>query len=103
LFIYVFDCKILPNITELENLNTENVSDFSYMFEKTEISDLTPLRNWNTSKAKSLLSMFNSCKLLKNIKILENWERIKLSRVFFYVLWMQKFIKYKSIGKLECF
>ncbi len=30
--LYMFyDCKILPNITELENLNTENVSDFSYI------------------------------------------------------------------------
>ena len=69
-----YDCKALANIKELEYLNIENVTDFSHMFEKTEISDITPLRNWNTSKAKSLLSMFNSCKLLTNIKILENWN-----------------------------
>jgi len=54
-----YDCKILPNIKELEYLNTENVTDFSHMFAKTDISDITPLRNWNTSKAKSLLSIFD--------------------------------------------
>ena len=72
---YMFPfCKTLYNIDELKYLNTEKVTDFSYMFEYTKISNIKALENWDTSKSESFRSMFSSCELLSNIKPLKNWN-----------------------------
>ena len=54
-------CETLYNIDELKYLNTEKVTDFSYMFEYTKISNIKALENWDTSKSESFRSMFSSC------------------------------------------
>ena len=69
-----YHCAALYNIEELKYLNTENVTDFSYIFRCTGISDVKPLENWNTSKAETFREMFCFCELLTNINPLNNWN-----------------------------
>ena len=65
-------CKSLYNIEELKFLNTENVTDFSFMFRCVEITDIKPLEKWNTSNSESFSDMFFGCDLLTNINPLKN-------------------------------
>jgi len=67
-------CKSLYNIEELKYLNTEDVTDFSFMFGNSEISDIKPLKRWITNKAETFCNMFSGCKSLTNINVLKNWN-----------------------------
>ena len=67
-------CKALYNIEELKYLNTEHVTDFSFMFRSTEITDIKPLENWNTDQSETFSDMFGFCELLTNINPLKNWN-----------------------------
>ncbi len=72
---YMFsDCKSLYDIDELKFLNTEDVTDFSYMFENCQISNFNAIENWNTSKSETFQSMFSCCESITNINFLKNWN-----------------------------
>ena len=67
-------CKSLYNIEELQYLNTEDVTDFSFMFGNSEISDIKPLKKWATNQSETFCNMFSGCKSLTNINALKNWN-----------------------------
>ena len=67
-------CESLYNIEELKYLNTENVTDFSYMFGYCKISNINALENWDTSKSETFNSMFYVCETITNLKALKNWN-----------------------------
>ena len=67
-------CKSLYNIEELKYLNTEDVTDFSFMFGNSEISDIKPLEKWITNKSETFCNMFSCCKSLTNINALKSWN-----------------------------
>ena len=67
-------CEALYNMNELKYLNTNNITDFSWMFANCKISNIKPLENWDTSKSKTFSYMFYNCKLVTNIKAVKNWD-----------------------------
>ena len=67
-------CETLYDIDELKYLNTEDVTDFSFMFEYCKIANFKALKSWNTSKSETFSNMFSNCELITNLKFLKNWD-----------------------------
>ena len=59
----------LETITDLEYLNTANVTDMSYMFHKCENLTELNLSNLNTANVTDMSSMFNSCRNLTSLDL----------------------------------
>ena len=78
------DCFSLKNMEELRYLDTENVTNFSYIFAKYmdsfhdnrfhSFSDINCLSTWNVSNGIDFSEIFRDCKKLTNIKAPENWD-----------------------------
>ena len=65
--------KKLKEIKGLENFDTSNATNFSYMFNMCESLESLDLSSWDTSKATTFLWMFNSCFALKELN-LSGWN-----------------------------
>ena len=73
------NCEALSNIDELQFLNTENVTDFSFMFsglynDYNKKLDFKPLENLDVSKATKLRYTFSLSVNLRDLKPLRNWN-----------------------------
>ena len=86
---YMFcNCFSLSNMEELRYLNTENVTNFSYIFANEKyikpqnsnikdfhsFLDINCLSTWNVSNGNNFESIFRDCHKLSNIKSLEKWN-----------------------------
>ena len=56
------ECTKLYSLTGINNFDTSNVTDFSYMFNRTYLSELD-LSNFDTAKGTNFSSMFNTAKI----------------------------------------
>ena len=65
--------KKLKEIKGLENFDTSNATNFSYMFNMCESLEKLDLSSWDTSKVTTFLWMFNSCFELEELNIL-GWD-----------------------------
>ena len=69
------DCKNLQNVVGLENLNTKNVIDMSFMFYNCKsivnlnFKSIVNVNNFNTSNVENMTRMFYCCEKLENINI----------------------------------
>lgn len=54
---------------EIENLDTKNITDMSYMFDNCQNLREIDISNFNTDKITSISYMFDNCMILKNIKL----------------------------------
>ena len=62
-------CFNLQDIKDIRNLNTENVTDMSYMFNDCQSLTSLDLSNFNTEKVTNMSSMFSYCKALKSLDL----------------------------------
>lgn len=60
---------ILNDINHIEELNTNNVTDMSYMFRKCKALTSIDLSHFNTSKVTSMNYMFNNCQHLTELDL----------------------------------
>ena len=65
--------KNLKEIKGLENFDTSNATNFSYMFNMCESLESLDLSSWDTSNATTFLWMFHSCYKLKDLN-LSGWD-----------------------------
>ena len=63
----------LTSIVNIENLNTSEVTDMSYMFAYCEKMQSIDVTHFNTSKVKYMIGMFDGCSSLKTLD-LTNWD-----------------------------
>ena len=63
----------LTSIVNIENLNTSEVTDMSYMFASCEKLQSIDVTHFNTSKVKYMIGMFDGCSSLKTLD-LTNWD-----------------------------
>lgn len=63
----------LTSIVNIENLNTSEVTDMSYMFAYCEKMQSIDVTHFNTSKVKDMIGMFDGCSSLKTLD-LTNWD-----------------------------
>lgn len=69
-----YACKYLKNTFDLSGINTSSVINFSNMFYNTKIVTLTGLDNWNTSNVKNMSYMFSSMSALTSCPNISNWD-----------------------------
>ena len=60
-------------ISGLENINTENVTDMTNMFKECQYIKTLDLSNFNTQKVERMNSMFSYCSNLKTIFVSDKW------------------------------
>ena len=74
------NCQELTDIEGIENLNTEKVTDMSWMFCKCEKLSSLDLSNFNTEKVTNMYGMFFKCKKLSSID-LSNFNTEKVTNM----------------------
>ena len=63
------NCTALETISNIENLNTANVTDMGYMFSGCSALTSLDLTNFNTSKVESMRDMFEDCSALESLNL----------------------------------
>ena len=66
---WFYNCTQLTDIEGLENLNTEDVTDMSFMFCDCEKLEKIDVGDFVTGKVESMSSMFRGCKSLKQLDL----------------------------------
>ena len=70
-------CNNLTEIKGIENLNTENVTNMSYMFVKCKALTSLDLSNFNTEKVTDMQGMFKECSALTSLDLSKfNTEKV---------------------------
>ena len=68
-----YGCSSLKELN-LNNFNTNNVTDMSFMFNFCEsITSLPDISKWNTNKVVNMSSMFKGCESLKKAPPIYKW------------------------------
>ena len=63
-----YDCSSLSSLSDIDNLNTNNVTDMSYMFYFcTSLSSLPDISKWNTNNVTNFSYMFYFCSSLSSL------------------------------------
>ena len=78
---WFFDCSNLTSINNIENLNTEKVTNMSYMFCKCEGLTSLNLSNFDTSNVTYMTSMFYNCSGLKSLD-LSNFDTSNVTTMY---------------------
>ena len=69
------ECNYFGNFSILRNLDTSNISDFSYLFQDCEnLKDLNFAFNWELSNATTVEGIFKNCINLSDISGCINWD-----------------------------
>ncbi len=66
---WFYQCKELTDIEGIENLNTEKVTDMSYMFNGCSALTSLDLSNFNTENVEHMGGMFHSCSSLTSLDL----------------------------------
>ena len=78
-------CNNLTEIKGIENLNTENVTNMSYMFVKCKALTSLDLSNFNTEKVTDMQGMFKECSDLTSLDLSNfNTEKVTDMRGMFW-------------------
>ena len=82
---WFYQCTNLTDIKDIENLNTEKVTDMSWMFFQCKKLSSIDLSNFNTEKVTNIGFMFNDCSALTSLD-LSNFvtkEVVDMCRMFY--------------------
>ena len=68
-YMWFYRCENLTKIEDIENLNTQNVTDMSYMFYRCERLTSLDVSHFNTQKVEDMSEMFSVCSGLKSLNV----------------------------------
>ena len=68
-YMWFYRCLNLTKIEDIENLNTQNVTDMSYMFYRCERLTSLDVSHFNTQKVEDMSEMFSVCSDLKSLNV----------------------------------
>ena len=77
---WFYNCQELTDIEGIENLNTEKVTDMSWMFFKCKKLSSLDLSNFNTEKVTNMYGMFFKCEKLTSLD-LSNFDTEKVTNM----------------------
>ena len=79
-------CENLTEITGMEYLHTDNVTDMSYMFNHCEALQMVDLSKFNTSNVTNMESMFAGCIKMRMLDLTSfNTEKVTNMKQMFYL------------------
>lgn len=83
-YYWFYNCTGVTEISGLENVNTENVTDMRCMFYGNKVTMLD-LRGFNTANVRDMYEMFKGCGDLKTILVSDKWttEKVEVSGAMF--------------------
>ncbi len=93
------DCSNLTDIVGIEYLNTEDVTDMSYMFYNCQNLNSLDLTSFNTAKVGNMSNMFYNCSALTTIYVSDEFvteQVVDGSNMFSYCTNLKGFIDYTS-------
>ncbi|MBR0281935.1 MAG: BspA family leucine-rich repeat surface protein, partial [Oscillibacter sp.] len=67
--LWFYRCKNLERVDNIQNLDTANVTDMSYMFCECDALKALDLSNWNVSNVKNMQLMFCDCSGLTELNL----------------------------------
>ena len=68
-YCWFYRCENLTKIEDIENLNTQNVTDMSYMFYRCDGLTSLDVSHFNTQKVEDMSEMFSVCSGLKSLNV----------------------------------
>ena len=68
-YMWFYRCENLTKIEDIENLNTQNVTDMSYMFYRCDGLTSLDVSHFNTQKVEDMSEMFSVCSGLKSLNV----------------------------------
>ena len=84
-YCWFYRCENLTKIEDIENLNTQNVTDMSYMFNRCDGLTSLDVSNFNTQKVEDMSEMFSVCSGLKSLNVSHfDTQNVKNMNSMFY-------------------
>ena len=84
-YMWFYSCENLTKIEDIENLNTQNVTDMSYMFNNCPGLTSLDVSNFNTQKVEDMSEMFSVCSGLKSLNVSHfDTQNVKNMNSMFY-------------------
>ena len=84
-YCWFYRCENLTKIEDIENLNTQNVTDMSYMFNNCPGLTSLDVSNFNTQKVEDMSEMFSVCSGLKSLNVSHfDTQNVKNMNSMFY-------------------
>ena len=68
-YMWFYRCENLTKIEDIENLNTQNVTDMSHMFYRCDGLTSLDVSHFNTQKVEDMSEMFSVCSGLKSLNV----------------------------------
>ena len=68
-YMWFYRCENLTKIEDIENLNTQNVTDMSWMFYRCDGLTSLDVSHFNTQKVEDMSEMFSVCSGLKSLNV----------------------------------
>ena len=84
-YMWFYSCENLTKIEDIENLNTQNVTDMSYMFYRCDGLTSLDVSHFNTQKVEDMSEMFSVCSGLKSLNVSHfDTQNVKNMKSMFY-------------------
>ena len=84
-YCWFYRCENLTKIEDIENLNTQNVTDMSYMFYRCDGLTSLDVSHFNTQKVEDMSEMFSVCSGLKSLNVSHfDTQNVKNMKSMFY-------------------
>ena len=84
-YCWFYRCENLTKIEDIENLNTQNVTNMSYMFYRCDGLTSLDVSNFNTQKVEDMSEMFSVCSGLKSLNVSHfDTQNVKNMNSMFY-------------------
>ena len=84
-YMWFYSCENLTKIEDIENLNTQNVTNMSWMFYRCDGLTSLDVSNFNTQKVEDMSEMFSVCSGLKSLNVSHfDTQNVKNMNSMFY-------------------
>ena len=84
-YMWFYSCENLTKIEDIENLNTQNVTNMSWMFYRCDGLTSLDVSNFNTQKVEDMSEMFSVCSGLKSLNVSHfDTQNVKNMKSMFY-------------------
>jgi len=93
-------CRGLISLPDIDNWNTKNITNMSYMFYNCEsLKELKDISKWNTSNVTDMSYMFSCCTSLKSFPDISKWDMHNLKNISYIFHFCTSLVSLPDISK----